>query len=518
MANSKHPTMRLPWQKRDRPPRGRKRKSEIIETTTELQPLQPTPSESEPAPAPISKVPTGLGAEPVNIVILGASFAGLSVAHHFLDETIDRLRITRVAPNYRLVIISPSTHVYWNIGAPRALVGPDLLKNKDIFIPIEPGFHRHRGHNFTIIQGEAVSLDPSARVVNVELIGSTAHMRVSQINKRSSKVLTPNAILSNKIQPIRYHALVMATGTYTHSDLLSLHGPHLNTMGALNQFHAQAAEARSIVVGGGGCSGVETAGQLATYLNYKSHWPLKKRIKLPKKIIVISGGDRVLPTFPQKVSLQAEKMLNRLGVEVKHGVRVIAVKEGFDLTGQTKIEFNDETTMIADMYVPCTGVIPNTDYLPAEMKTAKGFVAMNPKTMRVDHPLAGARTYSIGDVASYSQNWVIDVYAAIPTLMHNLLNDLLAHEYHLASPYGGNQEKIDDLKDRAFIQPPIDSQLCPITRFGGAGTILGHKVPTWFVHTSKGHDYKVGKAKTVVVNGGSPYIAKEGKAPKGTKK
>jgi len=60
-----------------------------------------------------SKVPTGLGAEPLNIVILGASFGGLSCAHHFLDYTIEQLRKTTTAPNYRLVIVSPSTHIYW---------------------------------------------------------------------------------------------------------------------------------------------------------------------------------------------------------------------------------------------------------------------------------------------------------------------------------------------------------------------------------------------------------------------
>ena len=68
----------------------------------------------EPVDAPrLSKVPTGLGAEPLNIVILGASYAGLSCAHHFLDHTTSRLRITSAAPNYRLVIINPSTHLYW---------------------------------------------------------------------------------------------------------------------------------------------------------------------------------------------------------------------------------------------------------------------------------------------------------------------------------------------------------------------------------------------------------------------
>lgn len=73
----------------------------------------------------LSKTPTGLGIEPLNIIVLGASFAGLSCAHHFLDYTINRLRITKAAPNYRLILISPSTvSDCFNQNAPRACTNP----------------------------------------------------------------------------------------------------------------------------------------------------------------------------------------------------------------------------------------------------------------------------------------------------------------------------------------------------------------------------------------------------------
>lgn len=469
---------------------------------------QTPPPPEEPS---LSKIPTGFGSEPLNIVILGASFGGLSCAHHFLDYTINRLRITKAAPNYRLVLISPSTHIYWNIGAPRALVSPDLMKREDLFIPVEPGFHRHRGHNFSIVQGEAVALDPSARTVTIELIGSTAQKRASQINKRSSRQIRPASMqsLSPKVQTIGYHAIIMATGSSAHSNLLSLHGPHLNTMGELNTFHARIAAAKSIVVCGGGCSGVETAGQLATYLNYTCHWPVKKRSKEAKRIVLITGSDRCLPMHKPKISMKAEKMLRKLGVEIKHGVRVIAAKEGFDLTGQTKIELNNNTSLIADVYIPCTGVEPNSAYVPTEMKDAEGYILTNGSSLRIDHPLAGVRTYAIGDVASYSYNYVLDVYAAVPILMHNLLNDLLAHEYQLASPYGGNQDKVDELEDESYVQRRVDSQLCPISRFGGVGIILDMSLPNLMVHLLKGHDYRICKArKKVVVDGGNPYAVR----------
>ncbi|KAK5133897.1 hypothetical protein LTR08_007126 [Meristemomyces frigidus] len=455
------------------------------------------------------KTPTGLGAEPLNIVILGASFGGLSCAHHFLDTTINHISKTVTSPGYRLVIVSPSTHLYWNIGAPRALVAPGLVKHEDAFIPIEPGFHRHRGHQFTIIQGECVSMDTSARTVTIELIGSTAQKRCSQINKRSSRAFTSGSLDANmnaKVQSIPYHALIMCTGSSAHSPLLSLHGPHLNTIGELNTHHAKIAHAKSIVVCGGGCSGVETAGQLATFLNYTRRFGVRRKARNPKQIILISGSDRCLPGLKPKLGERAEKILRKLGVEVKHNIRVLAVKEDFDLTGNCRLELSDDTSVIADMYIACTGMSPNSAYAPREMVDEGGYIRTNGRTMRVD--VAGPRTYSIGDVASYSHNYVLDVYAAVPVVMHNLLNDLVAHELRLASPYGGNDADIEALEDKLYVQRPVDSQLCPIDRFGGVGMLMDKCIPAPMVHMLKGHDYKVSKAPMVVVNGGNPYATK----------
>lgn len=457
------------------------------------------------------KTPTGLGAEPLNVVILGASFGGLSCAHHFLDHTINQLRRTSTSPSYRLVIISPSTHVYWNIAAPRALVAPGLIKHDDAFIPIEPGFHRHRGHQFTIIQGECKAMDTAARTVTIELIGSEAQKRCSQVNKRTSKAISPASPTdpaNAKVQTIVYHALLMCTGSSAHSDLLSLHGPHLNTMGALNNFHAKVAAAKSIVVCGGGPSGIETAGQLATFLNYTSHFPIRRRVKKPKQIILITGTSRCLPAFKPKLGLKAENLLRNLGVTIKHNIRVTAVLEDFDLTGQSKLELSDNTQMIADLYIACTGVTPNSQYTPLSLRDAQGYITSNAATMRVD--AAGPRVYALGDVAAYSANYVHDVYAAVPTLMQNLMHDLLAHELRLASPYGGNQDAIDALEDAVFIPRTGESQLVPISRFGGVGVVMDRRVPGWVVHLLKGHNFRVCKALGVVVDGGNPYRVRMG--------
>ena len=463
-----------------------------------------------------SRIPTGLGKEPLDIIILGASFAGLSCAHHFLDYTYSKLNTSTAVPPYRLVIVSPSTHIYWNIAAPRAIVNPDLIPEEALFKEIEEGFHRHRGSGTVFVQGEAVGLDLSARVVRVSLYGREGVKRASIVagsGKRGSRNLedTAAAAAGGKTQLIPYHALIMATGSSAHSELLSLHGTHWNTIGALTAFHARAAAARSIVVCGGGPSGVECAGQLATYLNYTGRGPFRRRLKNPKHITLITGGERCLPNLKPKVGIHAERLLKRLGVEIRHGVRVLSSKEppnNNPAEGQTRIQLNDDTTLATDLYIPCTGVEPNSAYAPPELKDARGYIETHANTLRITHPHAGPRLYALGDVASYSANYVLDVYAAVPPLMHNLLNDLLAYEYHLASPYGGNQDKIDALVDDSYSGRKVDSQLCPISRFGGAGMLLGVRVPGWVVHGFKGRDYRVGKAGRVVRDGGNPYAVR----------
>jgi hypothetical protein len=87
----------------------------------------------------------------------------------------------------------------------------------------------------------------------------------------------------------------------------------------------------------------------------------------------------------------------------------------------------------------------------------------------------------------------------------NLLKDLIAHEMRLASPYGRNQDAIDALEDKVYVRRDKDSQLCPVTRFGGVGVLTGLALPSLLVHKMKGSDYRVRKAARVVVDGGNPY-------------
>lgn len=156
----------------------------------------------------------------------------------------------------------------------------------------------------------------------------------------------------------------------------------------------------------------------------------------------------------------------------------------------------------------------------------------------------------MGDVASYSQNYLGDVYPAVGVVMHNLEMDLLRFEFlALASSSGGGggnggggkinskggrrrrrssrtffgaggaaaedddednvyTEQVEHLQDQEYVQRiKEDCIVCPVTRFGGVGSWMGTRLPSWVVYLFKGRRYRMGEkgVAKVVVQGKGPY-------------
>jgi NADH dehydrogenase FAD-containing subunit len=133
----------------------------------------------------------------------------------------------------------------------------------------------------------------------------------------------------------------------------------------------------------------------------------------------------------------------------------------------------------------------------------EGYIETDAAACRVDE--AGSRVYALGDVASFSQNYTLDAYAAVPVVQANLQYKLIPHELRLASPYDGDQDPIDVLTDEIYVREEKNGQLCSITRFGGLGMSMGIALTSLLMHKMKGSDYRVRKTSEVVVSEGNPY-------------
>jgi len=266
---------------------------------------------------------------------------------------------------------------------------------------------------------------------------------------------------------------------------------------------------------GGGPSGVECAGQLATFnhgvvkrhptpnspasTTFSTTSTKEKRISSTKStsrkvITLISGNDRLLPRLPKAIGVRAERKLKKLGVNIIHNLRLLSAQEL--PSGVTRCVLSDEISVSADLFIPATGVSPNTQFLPAELLDASGYILADPQYLRVDR--AGDRVYAIGDCASYSKNNIMDVYDSIPALLQNLKNDLLSFELRTQHPFGGMEDELEKLEDLVYVRNPTTTQLVPITRFGGVGVLFDFRLPSLLVWLFKGRDYRVSKAKPAV--------------------
>ena len=164
-----------------------------------------------------------------NIVIIGGSYAGIHTAHRIFKESKNSGR-------FKITLIAPNTHHYWNLASPRAVV-PGQLTDEELFRPIAPGFSRYPKEQFEFILATAEGVDFTARKISIR--GAFG------------------------VKIIDYEFLILATGSSMPSNLpFKLLGSTEETKTALHDLQAGISKAKTIVVAGGGVSGVEIAGEL----------------------------------------------------------------------------------------------------------------------------------------------------------------------------------------------------------------------------------------------------------------
>lgn len=404
-----------------------------------------------------------------SIVILGGSFAGIGAAHYALRHVVPQLP-KKQDVSYNVIIVTPSTDMYWRIAAPRAAVSKEMMPPSKIFYPIAPAFS-YASSQFKLLQGLATHVDPAGQNVSV-------------------------TTRSGERQTIPYAALVVATGFTSPSPLFTQETGARALESVYDDFQHSLKGAKHVVIGGGGPVGVEMAGEISEILNGKPGWFAPSFPKDPKaKITLISSDKKLLPILRESISKDAETHLNRLGCEVSYKARV----ESASRTGATTlVELSNGETIDADIYIDATGTRPNTSFLPKDWLNNRNRLVCNEKTLRVEHATAGPRIYALGDVASYTRGGVMDMSDAIPVAMCNLRTDLIAHLTGNA-PTG----------DRHYTANLKESQVVPIGTQKGVGAFGGIKLPSQMVWMMKGRDYLIGMLAESTLRGDG--FKKEGK-------
>jgi NADH dehydrogenase len=239
---------------------------------------------------------------PHHVVIVGGGFAGLYAAKRFVR---DRNVVLTLVDRRNFHLFQPLLYQ----------VATGALSPGEIAQPLRSILRRHR--RATVLLGEATGLDPGAR----------------------------RLILSDG-GPIPYDTLIVATGAhhaYFGNEGWAPFAPGLKTIEDAQEmrrriliaFEAAEREAdpalrrawMTFVVVGGGPTGVELAGALGEIANDTLRQDFRSINPPDARIILVEAMDRVLQTYPPKLSRSAARQLERLGVTVWTTTKVTGIDE-----------------------------------------------------------------------------------------------------------------------------------------------------------------------------------------------
>jgi NADH dehydrogenase len=306
------------------------------------------------------------------VVILGGGFGGLSAAQKLKRAPVDVTLIDRC--NYHL--FQPLLYQ----------VATGSLSPANISGPLRQVLKHNK--NTTVLLGEAVDIDPANHKV----------------------ILSDGAIA--------YDTLIVATGSshqYFGHDDWEQFAPGLKTVEDATEMRSrillafEAAERETdpeklkewmtFVIVGAGPTGAELAGALGEIANDTLKHDFRRINPSEAQIILVEGTDRVLPTYPPKLSAAAQKMLERLNVTVRTGAMVTDVK-----AHSVTIKCGDHTEIIPTRTILwAAGVLASplglalAKRLGAETDRA-GRVIVDPDMTIPGHP----EIFVIGDLSSFT--------------------------------------------------------------------------------------------------------------------
>jgi NADH dehydrogenase len=145
----------------------------------------------------------------------------------------------------------------------------------------------------------------------------------------------------------------------------------------------------TIVVVGGGPTGVELAGAIAELTRTVLQKDFKRIDPSQARVVMIEAGPRVLAQFSPKLSASAERQLKALGVEVRTATKVKSI-------GRGRVDLESGEIIVAENIIWAAGVSasPLTQTLGVELDRA-GRVKVSPDLSLPGHP----EVFAIGDMA-----------------------------------------------------------------------------------------------------------------------
>lgn len=247
-----------------------------------------------------------------HVVIIGGGFAGLSAARALAEAPV------------RVTLLDRTNH---HLFQPLLYqVATAVLNPADISVPIR--WLLRKQQNATVVMAEVDRIDPHGKTVSLD----------------SGTVL------------LSFDYLLLATGArhayFGHSEW-EQHAPGLKSIEDALEMRRrfllsfEAAERASaagerdalltFVIVGGGPTGVELAGMIPEITHHALTGEFRRIDPRKARVLLLEGGPRILPAFPEELSARAQRDLESLGVEVRTNCIVTHVDSDGVVAGGERI-------------------------------------------------------------------------------------------------------------------------------------------------------------------------------------
>jgi NADH dehydrogenase len=258
-----------------------------------------------------SVTPAAGGLQFPRVLIIGAGFGGLYAARVFRDT------LTQVT-----VVDRSNHHTFQPL---LYQVATAVLAPSDIAAPIR--WLLRKQPNTEVLMGEVERVDPDRRIA---ILDNGTELPYDYL------ILAAGARHSYFAHP-EWEAV--APGLKSIDDAIEIRRRFLKAFeDAERESDPAAREALlTFVIIGGGPTGVELAGMLPTIARHTLRGDFRRIDTASARVILLEGGPRILPTFPEDLAAHAERDLRELGVDVRTRSMVTSVEPNAVCVGDERI-------------------------------------------------------------------------------------------------------------------------------------------------------------------------------------
>lgn len=260
-----------------------------------------------------------------HVVVIGAGFGGLEVARELTGQTVD---VT--------VIDKRNHHTFQPLLYQVATAG---LDSDDVCYATRGLFHRH--DNVRAIQAHVEQINFDTRQV---------HTRVGEPISYDSLVIAAGAVTADfGVEGVAQHAF----GLKSAAEAMQIRNHVLRNFERASRSTdpEEKLAATTVVIVGGGPTGVEMAGGFAELFNRVLQRDFSELDPSRARVILVEGQDRLLGTFAEKLGRNAQERLKSMGVDVRVSSTVQRVTPH-------SVEI-DEATIASDTVIWAAGVKAN---------------------------------------------------------------------------------------------------------------------------------------------------------------